>query len=150
MNSKKHQVTKKIQKLVDHASHLVKAYHYLQDDYSELPGTYDGTTHWSHMTVLSVKTKNQFVYIKGAPGRYEYKFEKRYNCNKKDEFACGGLTDVTYALRLIIKTYKKFLGFDVNLLENDYSDPYQYLCDRAMAEHQAQEFEKYASMHSLV
>lgn len=108
-----HEVPTTVQKLVDHASHLVDAYHHLSDHYSEIPGTYDGTTYYSYMNVKSIEVKNQFVYIKAEEGQDEYKFEKRYNCNKEDHFACGGLTDVIYALRLIIKTYKRVLGFDV-------------------------------------
>ena len=65
------------------------------------------------MNVKSIEVKNQFVYIKAEEGQDEYKFEKRYNCNKEDHFACGGLTDVIYALRLIIKTDRGGLGFDV-------------------------------------
>jgi hypothetical protein len=108
-----HKVPTTVQKLVDHASHLVDAYHQLSDHYSEIPGTYDGTTYYNYMNVKSIKIKNQFVYIKAEEGPDEYKFEKRYNCNKEDDFDFGGLTDAVYALRLIIKTYKRVLGFDV-------------------------------------
>ena len=117
-NYKNHEVPKKVQKLVDHATHLVEAYRYLSNHYSEIPGTYDGSTYYSYMNVKSIEVKNQFVYIKGDVGQNEYRFEKRYNCNKDDKgvgsyFTCGGLTDLINALRLIIKTYKKVLGFDV-------------------------------------
>jgi hypothetical protein len=100
-------------KLVLHASHLVDAYHQLSDHYDEIPGTYDGTTYYNYMNVKSIKIKNQFLYIKSEEGPDEYRFEKRYNLNKEDDFDFGGYLDAVYALRLIIKTYKRVLGFDV-------------------------------------
>ena len=60
-NYKNHEVPKKVQKLVDHATHLVDAYRYLSNHYSEIPGTYDGSTYYSYMNVKSIEVKNQFV-----------------------------------------------------------------------------------------
>ena len=67
-----HKVPTTVQKLVDHASHLVDAYRALSDHYDEIPGTYDGTTYYNYMNVKSIKVKNQFVYIKAEEGPDEY------------------------------------------------------------------------------
>tara|TARA_R110000796_G_C14260829_1_gene399927 strand:- start:100 stop:444 length:345 start_codon:yes stop_codon:yes gene_type:complete len=75
---------------------------------------YDGGTYPSIIDVESVEIKNQFVYIKENESTNGYGFEKRYNTNKLDEYAIGGMTELMYHLRLIRKEYKKAFKYYTN------------------------------------
>jgi len=73
-----------------------------------------GSTFPLVIDVESVEIKNQFVYIKENKSTYCYGFEKRYNTNKVDEYAIGGMTELMYHLRLIRREYKKAFKYYTN------------------------------------
>ena len=68
----------------------------------ELPFTYDGGTYPSYIDILSVKVKNQFVYIESNKGFNLMQFDKRYCTNNTYQ-----LEELKQSLSLIIKTFKK-------------------------------------------
>lgn len=69
---------------------------------------YDGGTYPTIIDVDKVEVNNQFVYIReNGKSINHYGFEKRYNVNKTDEYAIGGIKELMYHLRLIRKEYKK-------------------------------------------
>tara|TARA_R110002072_G_scaffold15413_4_gene61929 strand:+ start:3079 stop:3300 length:222 start_codon:yes stop_codon:yes gene_type:complete len=71
----------------------------------------------SYINVVSIKTKNQFVYIETNFSDYNevlqngYCFEKRYNVNKDFD-----LDSLKYDLSIINRTYKKFLKHQLEIL----------------------------------
>ena len=80
------------------------------ENVDEMPGGYFGSTHYSYVELEKpIEAKGNFVYIYGAPGRYNYSFEKRYNINKKDAGDWGGLEMLKHDLNVINKAFKQVL-----------------------------------------
>ena len=108
--SKRRSISKTLLRRIDKVSEIVNLYRKSRHLFSEIPSTYAGSTMESYINVVSIKTKNQFVYIETNFSDYNevlqngYRFEKRYNVNKDFD-----LDSLSYDLSIINRTYKKFL-----------------------------------------
>ena len=115
--SKKRSISKTLLRRIDEVSEIVNLYRRTRHLFSEVPSTYAESTMESYINVVSIKTKNQFVYIETNFSDYNevlqngYCFEKRYNVNKDFD-----LDSLKYDLSIINRTYRKFLKRQLEIL----------------------------------
>jgi len=119
--SKKRSISKTLLKRIDKVSEIVNLYRRTRHLFNEVPSTYAGSTMESYINVVSIKTKNQFVYIETNFSDYNevlqngYRFEKRYNVNKDFD-----LDSLNYDLSIINRSYRKFLKHQLEMLNSKH------------------------------